>query len=199
MFFYCFLYDVNSSLLSILTQLDMKNPIVIGRNSDIKNKEMHNLMKDVMKLNQTIAFTNLRNISVQKNTGIIFQSDEYTFDELFDQKRNAIIQKPWIIVKKELKKYSRIDEPLYVLDNGTLYEHYELKSLRISNILGKKLDNKLIWAADMPKMFFDRRGNFHGQTLFSMVEFYPPDNKLKKQFNGMPNFSDTIPNTYEVS
>ena len=43
--------------LSLLNQLNMTNPVVIGRISDLKKKEMFILMKNVMSLDQTISLT----------------------------------------------------------------------------------------------------------------------------------------------
>ena len=117
--------------LPLLNQLGMSNPVIIGENSKLKNKEMFHLMKDVMKLNQTICLTtNIRNTSLLKSPGIAIEPFNDNFKSLFDtQNMNANIKRPWIIVTKNLEKYSRIDEPIYLLANETLLEQYDLKSM----------------------------------------------------------------------
>ena len=99
-------------------------------------------------------------------------------------------------MKNGFSNYSRIDEPLYVLDNGTLYENYEIKFIKVSNILSRKFGNNYRWAEDMNKDFFQRRGNFHGITLFDMVDSWIANNNFPSE--KLNNLSDVIPNTYEV-
>ena len=88
-------------------------------------------MKSVMIINQTIAMTkNVKNISLEFSSGILFNPDKTTERQFFGDKDYVICQKPWIIVTSKLDVYSRIDEPIYILDNKTLYEHYSFKTLK---------------------------------------------------------------------
>ena len=50
----CFV-EVNSKFLSLLYHLKMDNPIIVGKISDLKNKEMIQLFKDVNVLGQSIS------------------------------------------------------------------------------------------------------------------------------------------------
>ena len=55
----------------------MDNPVIVGKISDLKNKEMIQLFKDVNVLGQSInMITMLGNNSLQRSTGIIIQPDD---------------------------------------------------------------------------------------------------------------------------
>ena len=177
----------------------MKNPIIIGSKVDIENDEMHALMKNVMKSNQTISLTtNFKNVSFERTSGVIFEPDKDILNRFFGKKVSAIAQKPWIIVKNRFENYSRIDEPVYILDNGTLYEHYEFKSLKFSNTLAKKYGNEFKWTENTPQNIFERRGNFQNITLIAVVEPDMGQNILPTDFEKFAIISDMIPDTYEV-
>ena len=177
----------------------MTNPIIIGRQSDLKTKELFNLMKDVMSVDQTISLTTtIRNGSLQKSPGIMLRPDKFGIANFYSQDVNANIQKPWIIVGKQTQKYSRIDEPLYVLDNGTLWEHFKFKSLIKSRELAKINGNELKWASNIPKNFFERRGNLENMTLIAMTEAEKMYNELPNNLEEAANVSKIVPNSYEV-
>ena len=64
--------------LSLLNQLEMKNPIILGTNIELRSKKMFDLMKTVIYLDQTITLTTtLRNGSLQNSLEIILQSKKY--------------------------------------------------------------------------------------------------------------------------
>ena len=77
----------------LLNQLGMSNPVIMGENSKLKNKEMFHLMKDVMKLNQTICLTyNIRYISLLNSPGIIiepFNEKISIFSNFYDVERDV--------------------------------------------------------------------------------------------------------------
>ena len=185
----------------LLNQLGMSNPVIIGEKSTLKNKKMFHLMKDVMKLNQTICLTtNIRNTSLLKSPGIAIEPFNDNVKSLFDiQDMNANIKRPWIIVTNNLKKYSRIDEPLYLLANETLLEQYELKSVTKTNILGTLNGEEFEWNREYPEDFFERRANFEGITLLGMTDVELNFNQLPKGFEKMVKDSRKVPNTYEVT
>ena len=199
--YYVIVFEVNCKFLSLLDELDMKNPVIIGKKSDLKTRELFDLSKAVMKLNQTISLSsNLRNISFQTSPGIIIQPNKHTLDEFYGQTGYANIQKTWIVVvvDKNLSKYSRIDEPLYLLRNGTLFEHYEFKSIRKMSPLGNITNNIFKWNENIQKNFYDRRGNFENITLITVTEAYSMYNQLPKNLENIANVSKIVPNTYEV-
>ena len=103
-----------------------------------------------------------------------------------------------MIVGKTQIKYSRIDEPLYFLDNGILSERYELKSIRKSNVLATIDNNELKWNSNKARNFFERRGNFENITLFAVTDAYSMYNQLPKNFKEIAQISNVVPNTYEV-
>ena len=179
--------------------LGMKNPIIIESKAHIGNREVLDLMKNVMKSNQTISLPkNFKNVNFEKTSGVIFEPDEYIVHKFFGQKRHAIYRRPWIIVKNRFVKYSRIDEPVYILDNGTLYEYYEFKTLKFSNILLKKNGNEFKWTKNTPQNIFERRGDFQNVTLIAVVESDMGLNKLPTDFEKSAIISEIIPDTYEV-
>ena len=121
----------------------MRNPIIIGEINHLRTKEMFTLMKNVMNLNQTICLsTSFRNDSLQTSPGIVTQPTKHTSAKFFGQNTFANVQKPWILVVKELEKYSRIDEPIFFLENKTLWEHYVFKSMKKTNILANQQDDR---------------------------------------------------------
>ena len=103
-----------------------------------------------------------------------------------------------MIVGKTKIKYSRIDEPLYFLDNGTLLERYELKSIRKSNVLATIDNNELKWNSNKARNFFERRGNFENITLFAVTDAYSMYKQLPSNFKEIAPISNVVPNTYEV-
>ena len=187
--------------LPLLNQLGMSNPVIVGEKSNLRNTEMFYLMKDVMKLNQTICLTyNIRNISLLNSPGIIIEPFNDNIRSLFDnQTMKANIKRPWIIVTKKINRYSRIDEPLYFLANETLLEQYEFKSITKTNVLGTLIGKKFEWNKNYPEGFFERRANFEGITLLGMTENELNFNQLQKGFEHSVKDSIKVPNTYEVS
>ena len=78
--------EVSSKFLSLLYHLKMDNPIIVGKISDLKNKEMIQLFKDVNVLGQSISMiTTLRNDSLQRSTGIVIQPDNSTLNKFYVQ------------------------------------------------------------------------------------------------------------------
>ena len=72
----------------------MTNPVIVGTMDDFKNRELFVLMKDFMKLDQTICLTkNFSNNTFQHSPGMIFRSYELKIADLYGK-----IQKPWIII-----------------------------------------------------------------------------------------------------
>ena len=64
----------------------MNNPVIVGKISDLKNKEMIQLFKDVNVLGQSInMITMLRKNSLQRSTGIIIQPDDPTLNKFYVQ------------------------------------------------------------------------------------------------------------------
>ena len=187
---------VNAKLLSLLNQLDMAHPVIIGKNNDIKTKEMFHLMKDVMNLNQTVSMTSkFRNGSLLNVPAIMINPDNDTISDFHHKNRHQKLQKPWIFISEQIHKYSQIDEPLYFLKNGTLFEHFELKSLRKTNVLGEVNNNEFIWNENIKTNLFERRGNFENLTLIAVTEHdrtftdFPPN---------IANVSGIVPKTVEV-
>ena len=187
--------------LPLLNRLSMSNPVIVGKKSNFRNPEMFHLMKDVMKLNQTICLTyNIRNISLLNSPGIIIEPFNENIRSLFDnQTMKANIKGPWIIVTKKPNAHSRIDEPLYFLANETLLEHYKLKSMSKTNILGTLNGKEFEWNREYPEDFFERRANFEGITLLGMTDVELNFNQLPKGFEKMVKDSRKVPNTYEVT
>ena len=119
---------VNCQFLSILQELDMRNPIIVGDKKELKMDKMFYLMKSIMKQNQSVWITsNVNNGSMQESPGIILRQN--VPDAFHEMPMN--LHKPWVIVGKEIERYSQINHPLYFLENGTGYEKFEFKSMMI--------------------------------------------------------------------
>ena len=189
----------NGKYLSILDQLDMSNPMIIGELGYLRNRKMFHLMKNVMILNQSICLTTtITNSTLQRSPGIVFKTNVRATSKFQDQITSAHIKKPWIIVDNQAKKYSPIDVPLYFLENEMLWEHYEFKSLRLHNSLGRLDGEQFIWNQDISPNFFERRGNFNNITLFGMVDAETTFNQLPPDLEKTENPSKEISETYEV-
>ena len=120
--------QINCQFLSILKELEMKNPVIVGDIKDLKMDEMFHLIKHIMKQNQSVLITsNIKNGSIQESTGIILRQN--VPDNFYELPMN--LYKPWVIIGKKIKRHSQINQPLYFLENGTLYEKFEFKSLKI--------------------------------------------------------------------
>ena len=188
----------NGNYLSILDQLDMSNPMIIGELGYLRNRKMFHFMKNVMTLNQSICLTTtITNSTLQRSPGIIFTTNARATFKFQDQITSAHINKPWIIVDNHPKKYTPIDVPLYFLENKMLREHYELKSMRFHNSLGWLDGEQFIWNRKVAQNFFERRGNFNNITLFGMTEtgVY---SLVPKDLEKTEKPSKEISETYEV-
>ena len=162
---------------------------------------MFQLMKETMRLSQTILLTTTIRIEIlQKSPGILIRSDNYTTDSFFWEKKNTKISKPWIITGRQLNEYSRIDEPVYVLDdNNVLWEQYKFKSLKKSNELGRVNGNVFQWNEDMPVNTWDRRGNFDNLTLIAVTESGLTCNFLPNDLEKSEDISNIVSNSFEVT
>ena len=189
----------NVNYLSILDQLEMANPIIIGELGYLRNPKMFHLMKNVMTLNQSICLTTtITNNTLQRSPGIIFKTNARATSKFQDQITSAHVNKPWIIIDKPPKKYSPIDVPLYFLENEILWEHYELKSMRFHNSLGRLDGEQFVWNQNISPNFFERRGNFYNITLFGMTDTETTYNQLPADRGKTKNPSKEIFETYEV-
>ena len=114
--------------MSILQELEMKNPVIVGDLKELKMDVMFHLMKRIMKQNQNVLITSdIRNESIIESPGIILRQN--LPDDFFEKPIN--LHKPWIVFGTQIEKYSQINQPLYFLDNGTLYEQFQIKSLKM--------------------------------------------------------------------
>ena len=119
--------QVNCQFLSIVQELDMKNPVIVGDMKALKINKMFYVMKSIMKQNQSVSINvNIKNGSIQKSPGIILKQN--LLDTFYETPMN--LHKPWVIVGKQNGRYSQINQPLYFLENGTLYEQFEFKSMK---------------------------------------------------------------------
>ena len=119
--------QVNCQFLSILQEFDMRNPIIVGDIKELKMDKMYHLMKSIMEKNQNVRITsNIRNKSFQESPGIILRQNAP--DKFYEIPMN--LHKPWVIIGKQVNSYSQINQPLYFLENRTVYEQYEFKSLK---------------------------------------------------------------------
>ena len=70
-----------------------------GTKDDLKDVESFELMKDLMKRNQSICITTkFNNDTLQNSPGMIFRSYEDRITDLYGQESSANIQNPWIIL-----------------------------------------------------------------------------------------------------
>ena len=119
--------QVNCQFLSILQELDMRNPIIVGDIKELKMDKMFHLMKSIMKKNQNVRIaTKIKNRSVQESPGIILRQN--VPDKFYEIPMN--LHKPWVIIGNQVDRFSQINQPLYFLENRTVYEQYEFKSLK---------------------------------------------------------------------
>ena len=120
--------QINCQFLSILKELEMKNPVIVGDIKDLKMDEMFHLIKHIMKQNQSVLITSdIGNGSIIESPGIILRQN--LPDNFFEKPMN--LHKPWVVFGSQIDKYSQINQPLYFLDNGTLYEQFKFKSLKM--------------------------------------------------------------------
>ena len=188
----------NYNYLSMLNKLDMSNPMVVGEFGYLRSRKMFHLMKNVMMFNQSICLTTtIRNNTLQRSPGIFIKPNSRAPIKFYDQIKSAHIQKPWIIIENYFP-YFPIDVPIYFLENKELSEHYELKSMRKSNSLGRFNGDEFIWNQNLSQNIFERRGNFNNITLFGMTETQLTFNQLPTDLEKIEQASQLIPETYEV-
>ena len=79
--------ELDCKYVPLIHILDMKNPVIVGTTDDFKSRELFVLMKDVMRLNQTICLTtSFKNNTLPDSPGIIFISYEHKIADLHGQK-----------------------------------------------------------------------------------------------------------------
>ena len=187
--------QVNCQYLSLLRELEMKNPVIVGNISMLKTRNMFDMMKYIMKQKQSIHLTtNIRNGSVQHSTGIVLDKNISKMLLLM----NENLRKPWIIVGEFSEMYTQIDKPLYFLENGKLCEQFEFKSLKKRNELGNIQDGELLWDINQKKNFLERRGNFENLTLIGMTKAWSNAIVLPKEWRKNADLSTIVKDTYEV-
>ena len=91
-----------------------------------------------------------------------------------------------------------MNEPLYILDNDTLWEQFEFKSFKKINQLATLNERGLKWRDNMAKNFFERRGDFENFTLIGVTHPKMGYNILPKDLSKIAKNSTIVPNTYEV-
>ena len=145
--------------------------------------------------NQSICLMlNLRNGTFEKSPGIILsQSMPKNFYEL-----DYNLKKPWIIFGNWPEQYSQINEPLYKVHNGSVWEQYEFKGLKKMKELATFTGKEFQWRKNVTKNFFERRGNFENQTLIGITDAFGTTNILPKEWKKMAKISNVVPKTYEV-
>ena len=177
----------------------MRNPYIIGKNKDLKTRDLFYLMKATMNKNQTICLsTSINNKNLQRSPGVMIQSDEgdnFTFSE---RNFETNVNRPWIIVGDVGNKHFQIDKPLYVLTNDTLWEFFKLRTLQKSNRLGSLHDNDFKWNRRFSDNFYERRGNFENLILITMVDEEMSYNILPKNWKSLVNSSSVVPHSFEV-
>ena len=189
-------FQAKCQFLPLLQELNMKNPIIIGKKNDLRKRNMFVIMKDIMKENQTICLTtNLTNQGIQLSPGILL--DQNVFKNLYEV--SSLLKKPWIIVGEVKDTYSRIDKPLYVLENETLWEQFQFKHLKRKNELAEINGNKILWNSDHTKSFLDRRGDFGNVSLIGMTETWKYLLELPDEWEKIAKVSSIVENTFEVS
>ena len=182
---------------SLLEELEMKNPVIIGHINKLKTKNMFDLTKDVMKQNQSICVTtNIQNASMQHSPGIILNKE---ISKILLQ-TNGNLRKSWIVIGKMPEMYSQIDKPLYFLENDTtLWEQFRFRSFKKRNRLGRILRNKFIWDTNKKRNLLERRGNLENMTLIGMMEPWETSTLLPKEWREMVTVSKVVKDSYEVS
>ena len=189
-------FQTYCQFLSLLEELEMKNPVIIGDMIELKTKDMFDTTKHVMKLNQTICVnTKIWNGSIEHSPGIVLSKN--TSKIILQINKNQ--RKPWIIVGSMPEIYSQIDKPLYFLENTTLWEQYRFKSFEKRNSLGSFLHNKFIWDVSKKTNILERRGNFENLTLIGMTDAWATSTFLPKEWEKMAKVSTIVKDAYEVS
>ena len=85
-------------------------------------------MKCIMNKNQNVKITSkIKKRSIQESPGLILRQN--VPDAFFDIDMN--LHTPWVIIGEQVDIYSQINQPLYFLENRTVYEQFEFKSLKI--------------------------------------------------------------------
>ena len=94
--------EVSSLFLSLLYYLKMNNPVIVGKISDLKNKDMIQLFKDVNGLDQSICMiTMLKNDSLQRSSGIIVHPDTLTLDKFYVQKVKKFMKVLLVLITED--------------------------------------------------------------------------------------------------
>ena len=94
--------EVSSLFLSLLYYLKMNNPVIVGKISDLKNKDMIQLFKDVNGLDQSICMiTVLKNDSLQRSSGIIVHPDNLTLDKFYVQKVKKFMKVLLVLITED--------------------------------------------------------------------------------------------------
>ena len=113
-------------------------------------------------------------------------------------KSYSLTCKTILLSGKPQQAHSRIDEQVYFLDEGSLWEYFHFRSIKSSNRLATLNKIEFQWNPNQSRDFFERRGNFQGITLFGITELWTTYNYLTNLFKQEEHVSQTVPNTHEV-
>ena len=84
------------------------------------------------------------------------------------------------------------------MNNETLWEHFEFKTIKRSVKLATFNGKEMKWLSDVSTNLYERRGDFENITLLAMTEAELAYIELPKNLASIANISKVIPDTYEV-
>ena len=152
-------------IFTLVREFDIRHPMIIA--DTIKTGTNYKILKNIFKKNERACInTWFPNIT---GSGIVFNANEN-----FVKMKSNPLKKPWMIINEGEdyfpKFYSRIDEPIFTYENNSVWEFYQLKEFLGENQLGTFGNHNFSWnpSSKHPKNLYERRGNFHGVTLFGL-------------------------------
>ena len=176
-------------LKSIMKNFNMKNVIIV-KDANLKTK--HLLMKEMFSENQFCQISNnVHDLNLETkglNHDIVIYVND--INDINDH-LNLIIKYSStlvLIVKEAFENIIQLpmDKRVFIImeNSKEVFENYYIKEAKIHTKLGKFLKDTLEfqWEPGVEKDFFERRSNFHGQSLKIMTETAGNDIIFPKNF-----------------
>ena len=137
---YC---DYLNDLVMLSREFQIKNPHIISSNKVLNSRPIFKIIKHFMNQSHFVYANSIVNTTnLPPSAGLVIQSDiKFMINDLID------ISHPWIIFCDDSNNfYSKIDQPVYFYNNnGSLWERYQHKTLKVHRNLGIVQNGQLLW------------------------------------------------------
>ena len=182
----------DKKILELMKFMEMKNPIIIDER--LNTRDSINIFKSIIKRNQMTLISNRE--SVQNFTRFRCIPMYVHFNEYTEYTGHNIHLLPIIISDPLQVSFTNINEKVFYMNDNELWEHYEYKTFKKSNLIAKFHANET-WIPQMSTNFMERRGNLNKSVLYAMTAPEMKNVMINNEKELSP--SNIVPDSYDVT